>query len=148
MQPDAAYRYPAPPPTNEDANHLQILSILHYVLGALVGLVGCISILYIVLGAVFVADAPAMASPGSPPPPPAFGAIFIVFGSMILLFAWGLAACLIAAGVCLTRRRRHTFCVIIAALSCLWMPFGTILGVFTLVVLNRASVKALFGAPV
>ena len=32
-----------------------------------------------------------------------------------------------------------------AGLECILMPFGTVLGVFTLIVLMRDSVKALFG---
>jgi hypothetical protein len=32
----------------------------------------------------------------------------------------------------------------VAALSCAFMPFGTVLGVFTIVVLVRPSVKQLF----
>jgi hypothetical protein len=33
-----------------------------------------------------------------------------------------------------------------ACIECLFIPFGTILGVFTVVVLSRESVKALFAA--
>ena len=32
-----------------------------------------------------------------------------------------------------------------AAISCAFMPFGTVLGVFTLIVLLRPGVKELFG---
>jgi hypothetical protein len=34
-----------------------------------------------------------------------------------------------------------------AAVECLFMPFGTVLGIFTIVVLNRDSVKPLFATP-
>ena len=40
---------------------------------------------------------------------------------------------------------RQTFCVVVAAISCCFTPLGTVLGVFTLIVLFRPSVKALFG---
>jgi len=32
----------------------------------------------------------------------------------------------------------------VAAVECIFMPFGTVLGVFTIIVLNRPSIKALF----
>jgi hypothetical protein len=32
-----------------------------------------------------------------------------------------------------------------AAVSCIFWPFGTVLGVFTLVVLTKASVRQMFG---
>ncbi len=38
----------------------------------------------------------------------------------------------------------YTYCLVVAALECLFMPFGTILGVFTIVVLMRHPLKALF----
>ena len=66
--------------------------------------------------------------------PPASGMVF----SVTLIFL---------AGRFLAQRRHHTFCVTMAAVQCLFMPFGTILGVFTIVVLNRPSVKQLFAPP-
>jgi len=36
------------------------------------------------------------------------------------------------------------FCLIVAGIICIFMPLGTILGVFTIIVLVRPSVKAMF----
>ncbi len=47
----------------------------------------------------------------------------------------------------LSRRQHHTFCVVISALNCMYMPLGTALGVFTILVLQRPSVRTLFGVP-
>lgn len=74
------------------------------------------------------------------------GVIFIVFGLVGAAFAWVLAVLLAVTGRKLSQQRGHTFCFVIAILECLWMPLGTILGVFTLVVLTRPGVKALFEA--
>jgi len=82
---------------------------------------------------------------GGPPFPEKFiGAILIVFGSIFILFGWAFAVLLAVAGRCLARRKGYTFCLVIAGISCLFMPFGTILGVFTIIVLSRPSVKELF----
>ena len=48
------------------------------------------------------------------------------------------------AGRCISRRQKYTFCLIAAGLNCMHMPIGTILGVFTLIVLTRDSVRQLF----
>jgi hypothetical protein len=56
------------------------------------------------------------------------------------------AVCLVQAGRALMQRRRYTFCLVIGGLSCILMPFGTVLGVFTILVLVRPSVRELFGA--
>ena len=62
----------------------------------------------------------------------------------MFLFGWAFAACVAYAGRCLNERRHYTFCMVMAGIACMFMPFGTILGVFTIIVLVRPSVKALF----
>ena len=48
------------------------------------------------------------------------------------------------AGRSLARHRRYTFCLVVAAILCLFVPFGTLLGVFTIIVLVRSTVRARF----
>ena len=47
----------------------------------------------------------------------------------------------------LVQRRNHRFCLVLAGVTCLFMPLGTILGVFTLIVLMRDSVQQSFQSP-
>lgn len=51
---------------------------------------------------------------------------------------------MIAAGRKLKRRTSRTFCLVVAGLECILMPFGTVLGVFTLIVLSKEPAKQLF----
>jgi hypothetical protein len=44
----------------------------------------------------------------------------------------------------LAARRNISLCTITGIIACLFFPLGTVLGVFTLVVLNRPTVKAMF----
>jgi len=44
----------------------------------------------------------------------------------------------------LSRRKGYSFALVIACIECLFVPFGTILRVFTIVALLRESVKELF----
>src|SRR5438128_6559299 len=55
-----------------------------------------------------------------------------------------MAVCILIAGRSLSRREGYSFALVIACIECLFIPFGTILGVFTIVVLSRESVKASF----
>jgi hypothetical protein len=48
------------------------------------------------------------------------------------------------AGRSLQQRRRHTFVQVVSGIMCLFMPIGTVLGVFTIVVLSRDSVRQQF----
>ncbi|RYD43476.1 MAG: hypothetical protein EOP83_31795 [Verrucomicrobiaceae bacterium] len=86
-------------------------------------------------------------SPASGPPPDQFGWLFVIFGSVAILLFWAFAGCLIYSGRCLSARRNYTFCFVIACLSCAGFPLGTALGVFTILVLQRPTVKALFSQP-
>ncbi len=69
-----------------------------------------------------------------------FGFVFFLIGIVILF-------CIILTGQSLARYQNYHFCLIVAALECLIIPVGTILGIFTILVLRRDSVKALFAAP-
>ncbi len=101
-------------------------------------------------------DEPAVATPTPHPThrtrtsgdaPPAFiGYLLVGIGSAVVLFGWTVGALLIYSGLGLAQRKRRVFSMVMAALSCLQIPFGTILGVFTLVVLQRPTVRALYAA--
>lgn len=70
---------------------------------------------------------------------------------LITAIVAGLALAVLAAvhlavvGVKLRQRRWWTFCYLTGWGECLMFPFGTILGIFTIIVLGRPSVKRLFG---
>ena len=130
-----------PSPGDRDAEHLRLLSIFHYVAGGLLAFFGCFPIIHIVVGILMVRG-----TLQTNPPTPA-GYVFILIGSCMVLTAWGLAICLFVSGRFLKERRHYMFSMVIAAISCLQIPFGTILGVFTIIVLSRPSVKMIYGRP-
>jgi hypothetical protein len=57
---------------------------------------------------------------------------------------WALAGCMISAARCLQTYRHRVFYIVVAALCCRHAPLGTVLGVFTLIVLMRPTVVDLF----
>jgi hypothetical protein len=81
---------------------------------------------------------------GKDAPPQFFAWAFIVIGCVFLLAGWTFACFIIAAGRRLKRRASHTFCLVVAGLECFLMPFGTVLGIFTLIILLKEPVKQLF----
>jgi hypothetical protein len=72
------------------------------------------------------------------------GAVFLVIGLFLLIIGLMLALAQFLVGRFLGQRKHHTFCLVVAGLNCRNMPLGTILGVFTFIVLLRPSVKRLF----
>jgi hypothetical protein len=70
--------------------------------------------------------------------------MFALIGGAFVLCGWALAACIFAAGRAIAARKRHMFCIVVAALNCTLFPFGTALGVLSILVLSRPTVKAMF----
>lgn len=132
---------------NRDEEHLRLLSIFHYIVGGMIALCACFPLIHLVLGLTMI-FAPERLSGSSQTsgPEPLFGLFFVVFAGAFILFGWALAAATIYAGRCLARREKYTFCLVVAAVSCINAPIGTVLGVFTIIVLMRPSVKQIFEA--
>ena len=129
---------------SKDVEHLRLLSIFHYVAGGILGFFSCLPFIHIAMG-LFIILAPETFDKGEPPPP-FFGWMFVIMGSVFVLAGWTLAILVIVAGRLLKRHKRRIFCMVVAGISCLFMPVGTVLGVFTIIVLSRPTVRALFEA--
>lgn len=130
----------------QDEEHLHLLSVFHYVLAGLCALFALFPLAYVIFGMAMMGGGLFPEKPGELPA--AFAGCFVAgFGAVFLLFLTVYAVALGLAGRYLKERRRHTFCVVVAAISCAFQPIGTVLGVFTLVVLFRPAVKAMFGLP-
>lgn len=65
--------------------------------------------------------------------PPELGVFFFAWGIGVSVWLW-----------LKLERRSLTFCQVVAGLSCLELPYGTLLGVLTFVVAGRPSVGRLF----
>ena len=72
--------------------------------------------------------------------------IFIVLVAPFFLAGITMTICILSAGRYLFCRRCYSLALVIARIECLFVPFVTILGVFTFIALSRESVKALFPA--
>ena len=132
---------------SQDEDHLRLLGVFHYIVGGLLAFFACIPVFHLALGLLMVFN-PQFFGPSKEQPPALFGWFFVIFSGALILAGWALGALIAWAGRCLQRRRHYTFCFVMACVACVFMPFGTVLGVFTLIVLLRPTVKALFGQPV
>lgn len=140
---------PLPPPlSTKDAEHLRLLSIFHYIVGAIGAFFACFPLIHVVIGVMMVTQPEAMGGHHGEGPPAFFGYLFAGIGLSLALFGWAAAICTIISGRMLAQRRRRMFSFVVAAILCLFLPFGTILGVFTIIVLSRDSVRRLYGEPV
>ncbi len=140
---------PSPVLSLEDASHLRLLSIFHYVLAGLTALFSLFPLIHVGIGIAALSGGMPIESNGGAATlqeTRLFGWIFVVAGSLMITCGLILAGFMAYAGRCLARQRRYTLCLVVAGLSCMLMPLGTVLGIFTLLVLLRPRVKIAFDA--
>lgn len=130
---------------NSDLQHLNLLSVFHYILGGIMYLFGGIPILHLILGIVMLVVP--MDNRKEAMPAMLMGCLFIFFSLAFMTMSWTLATLVIITGCKLAKKKSYLFCLVIAGIECIFMPVGTVLGVFTIIVLSRPSVKELFNMP-
>ena len=128
-----------------DEEYLRLLSVFHYVVAGLAGLFALFPIFHLAMGLFLILAPDKFAGQGQPPP--AFiGWFFVAFAGVFIALGCTLAAFVLTAGRFLARRKHYVFCLVVAGMECLFVPFGTVLGTFTIIVLMRQPVKQLFTA--
>lgn len=134
-----------------DQEHLNLLSIFYLVSAILTGLYSLFGLLYAAMGVAMLSmmkhlPATAVRNPSAPPPemPAEMVWIFVFFGGAFFVGMVVFGALKFMVSQRLKQHRGRTLCLVIGGLSCLEMPYGTALGIFTFVVLSRPSVVALF----
>lgn len=126
--------------TNNDRQHLRLLSIFHYILG---GIIAFFSLTFLAHFFVGIGIITSVESSGEPPKQ--VGYLFAAMGAIAVLLGETLAISTIFSGRFLSRHKKYWFSFVIACILCVFTPLGTILGVFTIIVLSRQSVKELYG---
>jgi hypothetical protein len=130
-----------------DADHLRLLSVFHFVGAGLAVLgLGFLAIHYLFFHAFLNNPEMWKNQKGAMPPPKEFFAIFkwlyIAFGMWFVVSA----IANVLSGVFLGRRKYRTFSLVVAVMNCIHIPLGTVLGVFTIIVLLRPSVREVYDA--
>ena len=175
--------------SDRDTSQLQLLAIFHFVLAGFTFLIGCLPVIYLVLGLIMLTNPAFLQQMGptdmesyrtheemqedvlfgdeTPPrevpnieaeavPAPSLpdadedeefkviGGVMIGIAAIMILLAWTAATLMVIAGRSLQKRKRHLFCLVVAGLSCLFVPLGTVLGILTIVVLQRPAITDAF----
>jgi len=123
---------------------LEALAFFHYAVAALAGFFGILPVVYLGMAWVVGIDPFArslhLALDSSPPVAMQVAAV------VLALFCFACAAGIALAGRYLVERRRWRFCMAMAAVGCLFVPFGTMLGLWAMTVLTRPGTRAAFAA--
>ena len=133
--------------SSDDEQHLRLLSIFHYVDGGLTALFACFPLIHVAMGLAMIFWPDSMGAKPGEQPPQFFGWLFTCMGAGMFFAGVSLAICTALVGRFIARRQRYWFVFVMAGIECVFFPFGTVLGVFTILVLSRENVKTLFGRP-
>lgn len=135
---------PTPPaPATAGLDDLQFLAMFHYSVGAMAAMVALVPALHLfVVTSMTPAGAPVdtftvrlFGEPGA-----------AVLAGFLLVFGLALGGLLIAAGMKMAKGRDLRFCIFASALGFLFVPFGTMLGLVTLPLLRKPSMRVHFSS--
>jgi hypothetical protein len=140
--------------TTNKQETLDILGTLHYVLAGITFLFSFLPVFHLGFGLLMLL-APEVMEGGTNgngeeiTPEDAFimkimGGFFVAISATIMLAGFALALVSFIAGRKLKARRSRTFCIVVAAVECIFFPLGTALGVFTIINLVDEDSAPLF----
>ncbi|MGB0135366.1 hypothetical protein [Dokdonella sp.] len=134
-----------------DAEHLRLLSLGYVFSGVMTALFSLMGLLYAGIGLFMNHFFAGIAQDSAKPvdvPPEFVGTIIGVFGGVFFLVVAALALAKFWAASRIRQRRSRIAVQVIAAITCFGIPYGTVLGVCTFMVLGRNSVVGMFDSPI
>ena len=127
-----------------DDEHLRLLRIGYFVVGCVSALYSLIGVFYAGMGALMGGVMHAALKHSDKPSPALMMGVFAVLGIGVFALFGTHALLSFLTARNLRLRRSRTLCFVTAAFSCLYIPFGTLIGIYTFSVLGRPRVVALF----
>ena len=125
-------------------HYLDLLSTFHYVAGGITAFFALLPIIHLVVGILMLQG---VITDNGEALPPFAGWLFVTLGSVFLVAGMVIAVLMLIAGSRIKQRVSHTFCMVVAGIECLLMPYGTVLGVLSLVQLTKPAVREMFDQP-
>jgi hypothetical protein len=118
-------------------NYLDILAVFHYVYGGF-----SLVVTFMVLA--FVGVGMGAATGWGHNWDPEAGCVMAVVFFFVLIFAGGISVLNLLTGRALQTRRGYVLSLVTAGVNCLNLPLGTLLGIFTLILLADPTVRPMF----
>lgn len=125
--------------SKQDEQYLKVLSIFHYAVGGITAFFSLIPIIHIAMGIAMIGGAFGKE-------PQAIGYLFIGIGIVCITLGMCMAAAMVLAGRMISKRRRWLFCIVVGCVECMMFPFGTVIGVFALILLLKDGIRAEFSS--
>lgn len=131
----------------DEIRYLDILAIFHLIVGAIAGLFSCFPLINLSIGLSMLSEIPKIiARDNLFSPFTMFPILFVVLPAIIVVFGWMFAIAVILNAYYIKKRKWLTYCLVIGGIETIFMPFGTVLGVFTIILLTKPNIKELFAS--
>ena len=127
---------------DKNLQNLRTLGVFYYVVAALAAMIALIPMIHLTIGSVLLVVS--LINPKAMLPLTFVGGVFVLVASFLILLGAAFGTCLFLAGRFLRQTRHYHFCLVMGGVACVFFPWGTVLGVFTLVLLSKEEVRALF----
>lgn len=129
---------------DRDQEHLRLLKLCYYILAGMTAVYSFFSIIFLAFGGVILSSIVPKEQAGSQMDPHALGLLLLGIAIVAVAAGFGSAIAAFLTAHNLRDHRRRTFCIVIAACTCIYIPWGTIIGICTIMVLNRPAVRISF----
>lgn len=130
------------------AHDLKLLSVGYFIQGGIATFYGLVFAAYLaIMGAVFGSVLTNVQSRSQVPIPAGVLSLIGVILGCVLLLVILMGLLMLYCGLALRRRRHRLLVLIMAGVNLLSIPYGTVLGIFTILVLQRPAAKAMFDQP-
>jgi hypothetical protein len=136
---------------SKDKEHIKLLVIFHFIMAGL----GIIGILFLLLHFTMMnsvmgneemwKEMKTESGEEIPFSPFEFFGMFRWFYLLMGLFIVGGMLLNFLSALFMMKRKNRTFSLVTGALNCLHMPLGTVLGIFTIIILMRPTVVEVYG---
>ena len=125
-----------------DDENLRLLRICYFIAAGLTAITSVLMLLYMLMFTFIFTQI--SAQPGADMPPAFVGRIIGVVGAVLFLIMIGIAVMHCLTAIRLKEKRSRIFCMVVAGITCASIPMGTLLGIWTILVLSRPTVKQAF----
>lgn len=126
------------------AHDLRLLSIGYYIQAGLCAFYSLLVFGYLGFFGAILAAAGREVGEGRNGIPPGLIPLITTIAAILVCVMLGYSACLFLSAYWIKQARNKTFIFVVAALTCLGIPYGTVLGIFTFIVLQRPVAKQFF----
>ena len=128
---------------SDKSDKIKLISISHYILGGIMAVFSFFPLIHLFMGIAILVGAFDGQNPENAPPR-FLGLFFVIMAAVFILVGITISTLILISGYKLSKLKSRMFCLVMGCVQCLFMPFGTVLGVFTIILLADDEVIQLF----